>query len=278
MPEAVLTEEQRKSFDLNGYLVVEDALSPDMIKRLTDAVDRLDARLRREQGKGPQEKVEKRNILAEDFDAFRPLITWPKTAPLAWQLLGPNIHIITSHMIVLPPAVPETDPSKLVTGFHRDGGTSPTDLAEPHPRMFLKIAYFLTDLTQPGSGQFQVVPGSNRILGPLPKLNGSPHPHGAIELRVRPGTAVLFENRTYHGVAPNFSRLTRKSLYFGYGYRWLRPMDYQTYPREILQCCTPLERQMLGDASYDLGYYLPKEEDVPLRKLMGAAVTVSPYK
>ncbi len=272
-----ITTDQRKFFEQNGFLVVEDALPPDMTERLIVAVDRIDERVRRDLGKGSHDKSEKRNILQEDFDAFRPLITWAKTAPLVWQILGPNIHLVTSHAIIVPPSAPGTARTKLVNRFHRDGGTSPLDLAEPHPRLFIKVAYFLTDLTQPDSGQFQAIPGSHRLIGPPPMINGSSIPHGAMELRVRPGTAVIFESRTWHGVGPNYSPLTRKSVYFGYGYRWLRPMDYTTYPREILDRCTPLERQMLGDGSYDLSYYLPREEDVPLRALLKASAPESHY-
>jgi ectoine hydroxylase-related dioxygenase (phytanoyl-CoA dioxygenase family) len=264
----ILTDEQRQFFDNNGFLVVEDALPPDMVERLIETCDRVDAKIRKEQGLGAHDRSQKRNVLLEDPDAFLPLVDWRKTVPLAWQLLGWNLHLITSHLIVLPPAAPGTERKNLTNGFHRDGGTSASELAEPHPRMFLKIAYFLTDLTQSDAGALQVVPGSNRLIGRLPMLNGSNLPHGAIELNVKPGTAVFFENRCYHGVGQNFSDITRKSLYFGYGYRWVRPMDYVQYPQELLDRCTPVQRQMLGYVSYDLGAYLPKDEDVPVRALL----------
>ena len=37
------TKEQLAHFDEQGYLVVEDALSPEMVEQLTAAADRVDA-------------------------------------------------------------------------------------------------------------------------------------------------------------------------------------------------------------------------------------------
>jgi hypothetical protein len=42
-------------------------------------------------------------------------------------------------------------------------------------------------------------------------------------------------------------------------------MDYVTMPRELLERCDPIRRQLLGDAATQLGYYLPTDEDAPLR-------------
>ena len=47
------TEEQRQRFDDEGYLVVEDALSPEMVEKLTVAVDRVDAKERIENELAP---------------------------------------------------------------------------------------------------------------------------------------------------------------------------------------------------------------------------------
>ena len=57
----------------------------------------------------------------------------------------------------------------------------------------------------------------------------------------------------------------------GYGYRWVRPMDYAQMPPEILDKCNPVQRQLLSDESYDLGHYIPKDEDVPIRALIEEA-------
>ena len=84
-------------------------------------------------------------------------------------------------------------------------------------------------------------------------------------MRVQSGTAVLFEQRTWHARGNNFSDQPRIGLFIGYSYRWIRPMDYVTMPRDLLERCDPIRRQLLGDAATELGYYLPTDADAPLR-------------
>ncbi len=81
----------------------------------------------------------------------------------------------------------------------------------------------------------------------------------------KPGSAVFFDRRLWHAASPNWSEVTRKALFYGYGYRWLRPMDYVTMPEELLARCDPVRRQLLGDAKTQLGYWLPTDEDAPLK-------------
>jgi ectoine hydroxylase-related dioxygenase (phytanoyl-CoA dioxygenase family) len=264
MPPAVLTEAQRAAFERDGFLVVPEALPPDMVARLTEVVDRVTEERAREQGLTAKNALLVRNCILED-DLFLELLDWPATMPLVVDLLNWNIHLLTSHLIVRAPSPPDADAHWKAEGWHRDGGTSCAEMQEPHPRLLIKIAYWLTDLSAPGRGGIRLLPGSHRLIGRPAQADGAPDPYGALEICANPGDAVLFEQRTWHAVGPNTSRLTRKSLFFGYGYRWLRPMDYVTMPPDLLERCSPIRRQLLGDAKTQLGYYLPTDEDVPLR-------------
>jgi ectoine hydroxylase-related dioxygenase (phytanoyl-CoA dioxygenase family) len=58
-------------------------------------------------------------------------------------------------------------------------------------------------------------------------------PEGAIPVCVKPGTAVFFDRRLWHSASPNWSDVTRKVLFYGYGYRWIRTKDDMTVPRHI---------------------------------------------
>jgi ectoine hydroxylase len=264
MAPAILSEEQRVAFERDGFLIVPGALPPEMVERLLGAVDRLYENGQREEGLSKTNHWHMRNCIVTD-PVFLELLDWPATLPLVVDLLNWNIHLITSHLIVRAPSPPGVDASWKAEGWHRDGGTSYREMQEPHPRLFIKIAYWLTDLSEPGRGGIRFVPGSHRLVGPPARAGATPDPYGAIEVRARPGDAVLFEQRMWHAVGPNTSEMTRKSLFFGYGYRWLRPMDYVVMPPELLARCTPIQRQLLGDAQTQLGYYLPQDEDVPLR-------------
>ncbi|HZO88398.1 MAG TPA: phytanoyl-CoA dioxygenase family protein [Chthonomonadaceae bacterium] len=264
MKPAVLTQEQRAAFERDGFLVVPNVLPPAMVARLTEVVDRLYEQGVRAQGLSKTNHWQLRNCIVED-DLFLELLDWPATVPLVVDLLNWNIHLITSHLIVRAPSPPEADAHWKAENWHRDGGTSAQEMLEPHPRLLIKIAYWLSDLSAPGRGNIRFVPGSHRLIGRPAQADDAPDPYGAIEICAHPGDAVLFEQRTYHAVGPNRSHITRKSLFFGYGYRWLRPMDYVTMPPELLERCSPVRRQLLGDAKTQLGYYLPTDEDAPLR-------------
>lgn len=264
MQPVLLTEAQRAAFDRDGFLIVREALPAAMVERLNAAADRLYAEGVAREGLSSRNHWQMRNCIVED-EIFLELLDVPTVFPLVVGILGWDIHLITSHLIVRPPSPPDTSVHFKGEGWHRDGGQSYWQMQEPHPRIFLKVAYMLSDQSEPGRGNTQVIPGSNRLIGPPAQAEGAPHPYGAVEICGKPGDAFLFEQRTWHAVGPNYSDITRKTLFLGYGYRWVRAMDYQTPPERLLPLCSPIRRQLLGEVKTQMGVYLPTDEDVPLR-------------
>jgi hypothetical protein len=57
---------------------------------------------------------------------------------------------------------------------------------------------------------------------------------------------------------------TRKVVWYGYSYRWLRPKDQMTVAHLYPQL-DPIRRQILGDGLSANGTYDPTDGDVPLR-------------
>lgn len=261
----LLTSEQKAQFDRDGFLVLRDLIPQDMVTRLISAADRLSTEGMEKAGLSERKHWQQRGCLPED-PAFLELISHPRVLPLAVGILGWDIHLMTSHLIVRPPT-PDADANFKGEGWHRDGGQSSWEMTEPHPRILFKIAFFLSDQSEPGRGNTQVVPGSNRLTGPLAKAPNAPHPYGAIEVCGKPGDAFLFEQRTWHAVGPNYSDITRKTLFIGYGFRWVYPMDF--HPKldyqELYEKATPIQRQLMGDVKTITGVHLPTDEDVPLR-------------
>ena len=256
-----LSSAQRSSFECDGFLIVPGALPQEMVGRLLEVADRLHEEGMAAAGLNERGFWQTRNCLLED-DIFLELLDWSATVPLIVQLLNHNIQLITSHLVIRSPISRDEDSSYGRTGWHRDGGTGPYDLGVAQPRMFIKIAYWLSDISEPERGAIRLLAGSNdtRVQPPEGDMDDE-----RFAMRCKPGDAVLFENRTLHGVGPNFSELTRKSVFFGYGYRWLRPMDYITMPQELLDRCDPIRRQLLGDCTSALGYQLPEVNEVPLK-------------
>ncbi|GAA1805471.1 hypothetical protein GCM10009682_29120 [Luedemannella flava] len=138
--------------------------------------------------------------------------------------------------------------------------------------MSVKLAFWLSDVSAPGRGNFKVVPGSHRtnwIDGPPRRNMEWPDPAGAIEVCADPGDVVMFDRRLWHARSLNRSAITRKAVFFGYTYRWVAMRDA---PPAGLTGLTDVQRQLLGlldgravepaDAGdHAWGHY---PEDVPL--------------
>ena len=267
---AHLSPQQRADFDRDGFLILRGVLTPSEVAHFTTIVDRLDAEWRQQQELTPEATVEIRNAIARPGGvALLPLLDWPRTFPLMAEILGWNIQLTTSHVFVRTPNPDEAETFKAI-GWHCDG-PSPEKfpvINGMHPLLYAKIGYFLTDLSEPDKGNLRVVPGSHRSAAPPSRDPATGEPVGAIQVLTRPGDAVLFEQRTWHAVGPNYSNEARKNIYIGYCYRWMKAIDFLVQPPELLAKATPIQRQLLGDATDDLSYYLPMRnggQDVPLK-------------
>ena len=262
--EHCLTETEKQQFEDNGFFAVEDAIPQEMVDKLVAAVDRVGAA---HLGKNDLPSDARFNLL--DFvgrdDSFIELLDWPTTFPKVWGILGWNIKLYHSHLIVLPPLPPEERDKSQRLGWHQDSGRLNFELeGEPRPRISLKVAFFLTDTSVPGRGNFSVVPGSQKSNTLEMPDDPTADPEGAISVFAKPGTAVFFDRRLWHAAGRNSSDITRKVLFYGYSYRWLQPRDDMTV-EHYMEGSDPIRQQILGKSTGGHGFTSPSEKDVPLR-------------
>jgi ectoine hydroxylase len=256
-----LTAAERQQFDEQGYFAVENALEPEQITALTAETDRIYHRSLAN-GFDATRALFYPNFIP-DSDLFLDLIDYPRIFPKVWGILGWNIYLYHAHLIVTPPS--GQTPDNKTFGWHQDSGRVNSEIeCHPRPRLSLKVAYFLSDLAEPGRGNFWVIPGSHlddTLQRPADSIG---QPDGAIPVCVKPGTVVFFDRRLWHTASPNWSDITRKVLFYGYGYRWIRTKDDMTV-QDLWPQCDPIRRQILGAGLNCNGYYSPTDEDVPLR-------------
>ncbi len=262
-----LTEDQRAQFHNEGYLIVRNVLDEATISNLIAAGDRLIAS---EESLNRQKTSEfydgYRNCITMD-DAYIPLVTNEVTLPLVIQLLGSNVQLSTSHLIHRHPDPPGTPDTFRRPGWHRDNGRTSMDLGPAnYPRVGLKCAFYLTDLSEPNSGVTMLAPGSNQLKVGVDIPEGKVDPANAIEPLLNPGDCVIFEYRTWHAGAPNFTTWTRKAVMIGYCYRWLKPMDYIKQDLALLEKLSDIEKYLVGEEVDDTREFQPTGGYNPLNE------------
>lgn len=266
-----ITEEQLSSLNTNGYFTVEDALPLDVVvqlEELTDAIyqGHLDAEYdpHTKRQLTPNDNFFYPNFLGRD-QAFINILDWHKTFPKVWGILGWNIYSYHSHFIITPPRSEELRGKTGPLGWHQDSGRVNVEIeSSPRPRLSIKIVYWLSDCSEPGRGNFYVIPGSH-LWDKFNKPNDGSLPDGATPICCKPGDAVFFDRRIWHARSENDSDITRKGLFYGYGYRWLRSKDDMTIPDEIFAQNDPIRQQLLGGGTNANGHFSPKDDDVPLK-------------
>jgi len=262
-PECILnclSADEREAFDSQGYLIVKNAIDEATLDRLLEAVDRIDTRERTAENRDKLLSVS--NIIHEDI-AFVDLIDCPTIFPKVWGILGWNIYSYHSHLDVTPPADPNTMTWQVA--WHQDSMRVNDEIeCSPRPRLSLKVGFYLSDVSQPDHGNTLVVPGSHlQDEIDLPQ-DGVSNPDGAIPLCLEPGSAVFLDRRVWHSRSANLSDVTRKVVWYGYSYRWMRPKDAMTVAH-LYPDLDPIRRQILGDGISANGVYDPQDGDVPLR-------------
>lgn len=261
-----LSAQEREQFERDGYLVVENALTANAVDDLLQLSDQIDHDERALLGSDPVARMNHYDVIGSDPRLLE-LVDLPTTFAKVWGLLGWNIQLYHTHLTVnpTPPQGKTLEADGLELGWHQDSGQINVDLeTSPRPRVSLKVGYFLSDTSEPGRGNFYVLPGSH-LQDEFPGTDRRGMPDGAIPVCVPPGTAVFFDRRLWHSGSANYWHEPRRVLFYGYSYRWLRPRD-DMQVAHYLPDCDPIRRQLLGaSATGGRGYTSPTDEDVPLK-------------
>jgi ectoine hydroxylase-related dioxygenase (phytanoyl-CoA dioxygenase family) len=270
-----LTGGEREAFERDGYLILPAVLGQDEVEHFTGIVDRLYAEYR-QAGRLAADGALHQLSAVHTCPALAPLLDHPRVLGPVWSILGWNVHVYHSHVDVHP-QVPPGKPYRFE--WHQDGGRQNRELeTDPRPRLSVKAAYWLSDVSRAGRGNFRLVPGShtaNWIDGPPRRDMPWPDPPGAIEVVANAGDAVLFDRRIWHARSDNHSTVTRKAAFFGYTYRWVRSRDQRpAWSAEF----TPVQRQLLDlldetDPDHAWGHHPGR---VPLHELLRLAGQLDP--
>lgn len=207
-----VNEHERYLFDLQGYLVVPDALSSETIAELNTAMDAHIA-----DDTGPDMRTHRFGNILEWGSSYRDLIDNPRISPYVEQLVGTQFRLDHDYADVI-----RTGKGPIGTVLH--GGSTPYDPGQYYRcqdgKMFnglIVVAYNLMDV-HAGDGGFGCVPGSHKSNYRYPtEWQPLDDPQPIVQRVTGPaGTAIIFTEALTHGTLPWTGAGERRTLFFKY--------------------------------------------------------------
>lgn len=227
----MITQDQADFYKENGYLLVKGVFTTEEVEVMRTAVDNIIKRAAQTeydhnstwQGDYiPQEELKK--LVLKGFHdvhyhdaSFTHAMTHPKMVAILQKLIGPNVQLHHSKMLVKPPEKGAAFP------MHQDYPYF------PHEKHTMLAASMHLDDADEENGCIHVIPGSHK-QGPIPHvgrhyLNHKEYPISkGIACPAKAGDVLFFNYLTIHGSDVNRSNRYRRNVLFQYR----DPMDPPT--------------------------------------------------
>ncbi|MEM9253037.1 MAG: phytanoyl-CoA dioxygenase family protein [Planctomycetota bacterium] len=208
------THDQWAQFMEDGFLVIEDAITPEEVDRYVETIERH----AEERGLvEPGLSVAPQNIVEWD-PLFAELIDHPRHIGYAYDLYGEQTKLQQSQFMLRPRGGSHNI-------WHPDGARAlPYPVFSPVLPLQLKFGYWLTDLPERRMGNFVCVPGSHTTQY-QPYYDTHDDVPGQQILKCKAGTMTLMHNALWHRVDPNESDVVRKNLFYTYSPAWVCNQD-----------------------------------------------------
>lgn len=203
---------ERYLFDLHGYLVVPNALSPRTVERVNAL---MDARIAEDTA--PDMRTHRFGKILEWGSELRDLIDNPRIAAHVEALVGPQYRLDHDYADVI-----RAGKGPIGTTLH--GGSTPFDPAQYYrvqdgqmANGLIVVAYNLKDVNE-GDGGFGCVPGSHKSNFPYPtEWQPLDDPQPFVKRVTGPaGTAIIFTEALTHGTLPWTGAGERRTLFYKY--------------------------------------------------------------
>ena len=202
-----LTDLERYSFDLNGFLVRRNVLSIGEVRRLHIEIDALHL-------PPPSDGIMSQRFsgLIEAGGLLRDLVDDDAVLDVARELCGPAVRLDHAYGIVMAPGT---------AGLGLHGGGASFDPAQYYAfhggrinTGLIAVQWAVSDHA-PGEGGFCCIPGSHKANYPLPHGVDLNH-ELAMEVPLAPGDLVVFSEALTHGTLPWRAAHQRRSVLYKY--------------------------------------------------------------
>ena len=201
-----MTPEELYRYDLRGYLYIENAIEPDLLKRLSKRLDAWQEKAQRTVQEKGQPTVEFYDIVNKDEDrSFVDLVINPRVLPyvdemvqmprlkstwVAFKWKGGHARDSSNHT-----------PSSTCNFYHFNGGRIYHNL--------FQVFYAIGDVA-PGGGGMKLIPGSHKANIPLPKDDVTDL---EVEIPMKAGSVLLFSHDVYHASLNATDNVRRVVIY-----------------------------------------------------------------
>jgi ectoine hydroxylase-related dioxygenase (phytanoyl-CoA dioxygenase family) len=249
-------------FDLRGYLILKNAIDPDLIDDLNRALDQFPP-LEYQQWHGNVQRSDNNGVaglelqnIVEGGEPFEQLIDHPGWIALIRRYCGEVDSYVEGLFI-----------DECFASLRRTGGYFPVHSGGYRGAVRGQYRYkdgvfrcgqvnILLALTEigPGDGGTMVIPGSHKSNLPHPETNGSwtggkvstmDDMEGAIEVHLGRGDALLFCDGLAHGASSRTNPGERRVVIYRYGVSWGNTRHGYEYSEELLSRLTPERRKIL---------------------------------
>ena len=247
------TTEQRKQFEDDGFITIENVLGEDEIDRLLVVADRLAA----EDPNFNSTKSYSRENIVEFDPAFAELIDHHAHIGFVYDYFGELLKLHLSHLLMRPNG-----------GWHNlwhpDGPRAvPYSSFSSELPLCIKVGYWLTHLPEPKMGNLVVMPGSHKS-GYFEHYDTHESAPGEHIVCVPRGAMTIMNSNTWHRVEPNESNVTRKNLFYAYCPAFVVAQDrYQNDP-VWLETLTRERRIIMRSYAHPYANSKPPAADFPL--------------
>lgn len=251
-------------FDLNGFVILKNAVDANLLAELNQAFDRFPQDLEYSQWWGNVQRLDNNGVagmelqnIVEAGEPFEKLIDHPSWVNRLLRYCGEWKNYYQSLFI-----------DECFASIRRSGGFFPVHSGGHDGTLRaqyrvvngafrcgqVNILLPLTDVG-PGDGGTMVIPGSHKANFYHPELAANSHsqdwtknkviPAGGIEVHLKAGDALLFVDAIMHGATERTNPGERRAVIYRYGPGWASTRHGYQYSPELLARLTPERRKIL---------------------------------
>jgi ectoine hydroxylase-related dioxygenase (phytanoyl-CoA dioxygenase family) len=222
-----------------GYTIVENAIAPDLLESLAQALVRLERELdAKPAGNGFEghRTVRIYNLLAHGAP-FAQVPVHAAVLPIVEGVLDSGCLISSLSSIAI-------DPGETAQPIHADDQVIP--LEKPHAPIVCNSMWALTDFTE-ANGATRLVPGSHRK--PNPEYGGA---YETIAAEMPRGSVLIWDGALWHGGGANRTDARRTGVAMNYCAGFIRQQENQQLgvPPDVARGFPPRLQELMGYGVY----------------------------